>query len=126
MSKVDLIDNFEDIKESISLIEERFSNIKKAEDLVESQEGVLILDAISMRLQIIGESLKNINKINKNILLQYREIEWDKIIRLRDIISHHYDIIDHEVIFDICTNHIPKLKDTVQKIINDFSSSIYK
>ena len=45
--------------------------------------------------------------------------EWKKIMKLRDIISHHYDIIDHEIIFDICSNHIPQLKVTVQKIIEE-------
>ena len=35
-----------------------------------------------------------------------------------DIISHHYEMIDHEIIFDICIHHIPKLKATVQRIID--------
>ena len=28
------------------------------------------------------------------------------------------EMIDHEIIFDICTNHISNLKAAVQKIIN--------
>ena len=38
-------------------------------------------------------------------------------MKLRDIISHHYERMDHEIIFDICKNHIPILKETVQKIM---------
>ena len=33
--------------------------------------------------------------------------------------SHHYDIVDHEIIFDICKNHIPKLAAVVHKIIEN-------
>jgi uncharacterized protein with HEPN domain len=39
------------------------------------------------------------------------------IMRLRDIISHHYEAIDYEIIFDICKNHIPQLKTTATNIV---------
>ncbi|MBW1705288.1 MAG: DUF86 domain-containing protein [Deltaproteobacteria bacterium] len=110
-------DNLQIILESIVLIEHRFSKINSAEDLVSSTDGVLILDAIAMRLQVVGELLKKINKTDKSILENYPEIEWDNIMRLRDIVSHHYEKVDHEIIFDICKNHIPKLKSTIHKII---------
>ncbi len=72
------------IRESIILVEKRFGSIKTADDFVSSDSGVLILDGITMRLQVIGESLKKINKINPELLTQYREIQWDHIMRLRD------------------------------------------
>ncbi len=71
-----------------------------------------------MRLQVVGELLKKIDKIDSTLFKKYSEIEWEKIMRLRDIISHHYEMIDHEIIYDICRNHIPRLKVTVQKIID--------
>lgn len=110
-------DNLQIILESIVLVEDRFSKINSVEDLVSSADGVFILDGIAMRLQVVGELLKKINKMDKSLLEKYPEIEWDKIIRLRDIVSHHYEKLDHEIIFDICKNHIPKLKTTVSKII---------
>lgn len=110
-------DNLQIILESIVLVEDRFSKINSADDLVSSADGVFILDGIAMRLQVVGELLKKINKMDKSLLEKYPEIEWDKIIRLRDIVSHHYEKLDHEIIFDICKNHIPKLNTTVSKII---------
>lgn len=110
-------DNLQIILESIALIEVRFSKIESADRFVTSPEGMLILDAVSMRLQIIGELTKKIHKIEPLLLERYPEIEWRKIIKLREIISHHYESVDHEIIFDICKNHIPKLKSTVNKII---------
>lgn len=84
--------------------------------------GVLILDAIAMRLQVIGELLKKINKVDNSILEKYPEIEWNKIMRLRDIVSHHYEKVDHEIIFDICKSHVPKLKSTLHTIIEKENS----
>jgi len=115
-------DNLQIILESIVLIESRFSKINSANDLVSSANGVLILDAIAMRLQVVGELLKKINKMNKSLLENYQEIEWDKIMRLRDIVSHHYEKVDHEIIFDICKNHIPRLKSTIHEIIDKENS----
>ena len=111
-------DNLQIILEAIVLIENRFSTINSADDLVSSANGVLILDAIAMRLQVIGEMLKKINTIDKSLFENNPEIEWDKIMRLRDIVSHHYEKVDHEIIFDICKNHVPRLKSTVNTIID--------
>ncbi|MEE4358839.1 MAG: HepT-like ribonuclease domain-containing protein [Desulfococcaceae bacterium] len=109
------------IYESICLVQNRFSKIDKADDFVLSEEGVLILDAIAIRLQVIGEALKKICKMDKSLLARYPMVEWDKIIRLRDIISHHYDMIDYEIIFDICENHLAGLKSVISILIkNEF------
>jgi len=110
-------DNLKIIIESIMLIEERFSKVDEPGRFITSPEGLLLLDAVSMRLQVIGELTKKIYKIKPSLLAEYSEIEWDKIMKLRDIISHHYEMVDHEIIFDICKNHIPRLKSTIQKII---------
>lgn len=105
-----ILENFKGIITAIELIEERFKKIRIADDFILTNEGTLILDAISMRLQVIGELLKKIHKLDNNFFDKYPEINWQQIMRLRDIISHHYENIDHEIIFDICKHHIPQLK----------------
>ncbi len=109
-------DNFETILEAIGLIEERLAKISQARDFISTSDGTLILDAIAMRLQVIGELVKKIDKSEPTLLRNYADIDWRVVMRLRDIISHHYDILDHEIIYDICKNHIPALKVTVTKI----------
>jgi len=61
-------ENLRIIIESIELIENRFERIDLANDFVSSANGILILDAVSMRLQIIGELFKKIDKIDSNLL----------------------------------------------------------
>jgi uncharacterized protein with HEPN domain len=106
----------ETILESIEMVEARFSRIHHPDDLVSSPDGVTILDAISMRLQVIGEQTKKLEKIDQDLLASIIDIEWDKIMKLRDLISHHYEKMDHEVVYDICENHIPKLKKAIQSL----------
>jgi uncharacterized protein with HEPN domain len=108
--------------ESIELIEERLKKIRLPEDFVASAHGVTVLDAISMRLQVIGESVRKLQKLSPSLLNRYSDIEWDKLTRFRDLVSHHYANIDHEIVHDICKAHIPRLKDTLQKIRSDLYS----
>ena len=119
MPESGLEDNLDVILESISLIEERFSRIETAEDFVCNSEGVLLLDAISMRLQVIGETVKKIDKGKPAQLHGYGDIDWPKIMRLRDLISHHYEMVDYEIVFDICQNHLPQLKEAIRKMISE-------
>ena len=117
MSNDLLCDIFKTIFESILLVEERFLNIKQPVDFVSAPQGVILLDAINMRLQTIGEQLGKIYKTNPQFLDNYPSIEWKNIIDLRNIISHHYEKVDYEIIFEICKEHIPILKKEIGKIL---------
>ncbi len=72
-----------------------------------------------MRLQALGESLKQIENKSPETFEKYSDVEWVKIIRFRDIISHHYEKLESEIIFDVCKNHLPLLKASIAKIISD-------
>ena len=121
MSKDEIIDILDLMIESIHLVQERFSKLQVPDDFVLTPEGVTLLDAISMRLQVIGESVKRIEKTDLSLLQRYAEIEWDKIARFRDLVSHHYEHVDHEIVYDICNSHIPRLKKVIQKMIKELS-----
>ena len=40
-------------------------------------------------------------------------------MRLRDVISHHYDVLDHEIIFDACMGNLPELRRVIETIIEN-------
>lgn len=101
------------------MIQERFSHIKTADDFVVNMSGVTLLDAITMRLQVIGETIKQIQKTDPSFFKSYPEIEWSKISKFRDLVSHHYEHVDYEIVYDICQTHISKLIKTIQKIRQD-------
>ena len=123
MHKDERLDHLDLMLESIELIEKRFSRILSAEGFVLSADGVTILDAVSMRLQVIGEAVRKIQKLDSSFFNPYSNIEWDKLARFRDLVSHHYTHIDHEVVYDICKVHIPSLKQTLQKMRSDLNAA---
>ena len=114
-------DNLHSVFDSIDIIQKRIEVINKADDFVSTPAGAMILDSIAMRLQVIGESLKNIDKVDPSYLLQFKTIEWEKIIKMRDLISHHYDTVNPEVVYDIYLNHLPVLKSTITDMLKEFN-----
>ena len=116
MHEAEIADVLDLMLECVRLIQERLSRIEVSEDFVSTSEGVTLLDAISMRLQVIGESVKRIQKLDPLFLEQYSDIEWDKIAKFRDFVSHHYEHVDHEIVFDICKRHVPELEKAIQKL----------
>jgi uncharacterized protein with HEPN domain len=108
------------ILQSTTIISKRYSKIT-SNDFVNTEnteKGHEILDAICMQLIIIGESLKNLDKVTNNLLLnKYPEINWKKVKGMRDIISHHYFDINVKVVYEVCKNEIPQLHTVISKMI---------
>jgi len=78
------------------------------------------LDSICMQLIVIGEGLKNFDKVtNNSVLRQYPQIEWKKVKGLRDIISHHYIDINAAAIYETCKNKINLLQSTIKTILKE-------
>ncbi len=96
---------------SASLILQRCEPIHSPDDFLTSDAGLVKLDAICMQLITLGENVKNLDKVTDGELVhQYPDIEWKRIMGMRDILSHHYFDIDAEVVFGVCQNHMESLE----------------
>jgi uncharacterized protein with HEPN domain len=106
------------ILEHLNVCEKRFSEIKTPQDFVNTEYGNTLLDAIVARLQAVGENLKRFLKHSTTLQKKYPDIEWEKIIQFRDFISHHYEKLDYEIIFDICKTDVPELIGVITTELN--------
>jgi uncharacterized protein with HEPN domain len=63
------------IKENLETILKRTINLQSPGEFVSSEQGMILLDSICMKLVAIGESIKNLDKITntKNINTEYTE-----------------------------------------------------
>ena len=115
MHKMSLMELLAFIEESIELIQKRFTAIHCPDDFLADDAGLEKLDSIILRIQTIGEALKNIDKHQQGFLEQASSPEyWSNIIKLRDLISHHYVDIDAETIYMICDEKMDELKQKIQ------------
>ena len=119
MDKANLHELIKFIQESIALIKRRFEAIQTSDDFLANDEGIDRLDAISMRLQGIGEAIKNIDKRERDLLLKVADgLYWSKIIKTREILTHHYIDIDAQIIYEICHDKLAELEEKIQALQN--------
>ena len=87
-------------------INEIFSNIRK----------INCFEEVSRReLEIIGEAINRILKINPDIEIT----EARRIVDLRNWVIHGYDKVDDVIIWGIISRDIPKLKEQVEELLEE-------
>lgn len=125
ISNADILDMLLFVEERINATIERCGSVISVNDFLASPDKMDIFDATCMRLQTIGETVKNIDNLtNHELLINYAGTPWRSIIGLRNIISHEYLSIDPEEIFKIVKVHLPGLLLAIQQIRNDIAASI--
>ncbi|WP_300465185.1 HepT-like ribonuclease domain-containing protein [Desulfobacula sp.] len=117
---LEIIQQIEDAAKKVVL---RFQAINNPNDFTDTAAGMEKMDAICMMLIVIGESLKNLDKVTEgNLLSRYPDVDWKKAKGMRDIITHHYANINAETVFFTCKRKIPVLLETIQRIIHELKS----
>ncbi len=79
------------------------------EDFESNEEKV---DAVLLNLEQIGETAK---KLSEELKSNIPNIEWNKIIGLRNLISHEYEGVNLTIIYNTATKNIPNLLDNLEK-----------
>ncbi len=73
----------------------------------------LLKRGIERELEIIGEAMNRVLKIENDIPIQHAK----KIVSLRNLIIHSYDSVVDEMIYGVAVNHVPKLKEEVARLL---------
>ncbi|MBI9008578.1 MAG: DUF86 domain-containing protein [Tenericutes bacterium] len=86
-----------------SKIKNYMKPVKTLEDFISNSEKV---DAVILNLEQIGETAKKVSSNTKN---NYKKVNWPSIVGLRNMISHEYEGIKLEIIYEIAVIHIENL-----------------
>ena len=71
--------------------------------------------AVERQIAIIGEAINKIKQIDDNLIIE----NSTKIISVRNRVTHAYDSIDDSIIWAIIINHLPKLKDEIDNLLQN-------
>ena len=66
-----------------------------------------LIDATALRLAAIGESSRRLSDQLKG---RHPKIPWEQVYRLRNIVAHHYDRIDADIIWVTATERLDELE----------------
>jgi uncharacterized protein with HEPN domain len=81
----------------------------------------LITDPIRLRafervMELVGESAK---RLPADFRQRYPAVPWRQIAGMRDLISHAYEDLAYEVLWDACRQDLPKLKMHIVGMLRD-------
>ncbi|MCX6352354.1 MAG: DUF86 domain-containing protein [Bacteroidetes bacterium] len=83
-------------------------------EFIKFKQNYMVVDAVIRNFEVIGEAA---NKVPIEIKNKYPLVPWKKMYGLRNQISHEYFGIDYEVIWEIATKGISKVKEDLVEII---------
>lgn len=106
---------FEDILESIEKIRKYLGEASFDEFL----ENEMRIDAVVRNLEIIGEAASH---IAPEVRVKYPEIEWKKIVGLRNVLIHDYSGIDLDIVWDIIKNRLDLLDTKIRQVLKEEKS----
>lgn len=105
----------EDMLDSIQAIEQFIQGIDLDTFLMDRMRK----DAVVRNLEIIGEAA---NEIPDAIKTAHPAVPWEKMYRMRNIVSHHYFGIDYVIVWKIIKEYLPQDKEALIQIIQYFDN----
>ena len=98
------------------------ADVRSKQDFLLSMSGMVLFNSTCMCLQSIGEAIRQVdNKTEGKLFSKYPEIPWKQIIGIRNILSHEYLSIDPDLIFDIISQEIEPLRETLGRVLAKIS-----
>ena len=98
--------------ETIEKIIRYTSDYRTAKELYQNDRD---FDAAMMNFIVIGEE---VGKLTDEIKSKNEQINWQKIYSLRNIIAHHYFGINVDIVWQIISIDLPKLKEDLNILLN--------
>ena len=122
ISKEEIKDLLHFAQQQADFILKSTADVRSKQDFLLSMSGMVLFNSTCMCLQSIGEAIRQVdNKTEDKLFSKYPEIPWKQIIGMRNILSHEYLSIDPDLIFDIISQEIEPLKETLGRVLAEIS-----
>lgn len=105
------LERLQDIWQGINLIAEYTVSGKQS-----FAQNQLIQSGVLYQIIIIGEAAGD---LSADLRSRHPEIPWRQIIGMRNLVSHEYFRVDLEVVWLVVERDLPKLKLTVEAILQE-------
>jgi uncharacterized protein with HEPN domain len=72
--------------------------------------------AVVRELEIIGEAAGHLSKSFRE---KHNDIQWQRIIAMRNYLIHEYFGVNTEIVWSTCKNNLPTLKTIILKTLDE-------
>ncbi len=97
----------------VALVEEMRMALASIAELIEGEDRSSFLrdkakpHALAMFFVILGEAA---NKVSLTVKTAHPDLAWDYAAKLRHLIAHEYQRIDHEQLWEFATLDVPEMR----------------
>ena len=74
--------------------------------------------ALERFLEIVGEGVK---RLPLDLRSRYPSVPWKEIAGTRDYLSHGYDDVDHQILWDAVQKDLPVLLATIEQMLMELN-----
>jgi len=107
----------EDILEAIR----RIDSYTEGMDFVAFAKSSITFDAVIRNLEVIGEAA---GRIPEELTGRAPEVEWRKIIALRNVLAHEYFGIHTKIVWDVVVEKLEPLELACRNILKDLGPRV--
>ena len=77
----------------------------------------MIQDAVVRNIEIVGEAAKNIQRVDPSFATEHSEVPWQQMYTMRNRLSHGYDNIDYELVWNLIQEDLRDLQQRVKPLL---------
>jgi uncharacterized protein with HEPN domain len=108
------LERLADIRTAAERVSRAVEALERAEARGTDDEAQLAFDALLYRLVVIGEAVK---APPADLLARQPQVPWREIVRLRDLLAHHYYRVDALIIRRTVESPLAELQDAVARLL---------
>lgn len=102
----------EDIRDAGSFI----LDVTASRTLDEYLGDRLVRQAVERNFEIVGEALSRLGKADPVTSSAIADVR--RIVAFRNVLVHGYDTLDHEIVWHVIRNDLPRLLESVQALLD--------
>lgn len=76
--------------------------------------------AFERTMEVLGEAVK---RLPEELTRRYPQVPWRLVAGMRDKISHGYDTVDYQVLWDAARNDLPALSATAEIMLREIEEA---
>ena len=76
--------------------------------------------AVVWQICVIGEAA---NRVDESIRRQAQDVDWRKMVGMRNILIHQYDRINYNLVWRTVSDELPPLITSVRGLLNDLDTA---
>lgn len=77
-------------------------------------KSLITVDAVVRNLEVIGEAA---TRISDDVKAEASDIEWRKIVALRNVLAHEYFGVNTKIVWDVVVNKLGPLQRACRRIL---------